>query len=144
MSWRKTISPAASPVICTAASAAATLAASRSPTARPVSVPRLLLRAEPSLTGGDFQSIGEGVSARALARHALFGVDLLKMNAGAKHRETIGEARVIGVVSGTVKIPHTSESVTLTAGQFALVPAALEELRLEAQTEARVLVAAPG
>lgn len=99
---------------------------------------------EPWLTGGDSQSVSEGVSARALARHALFGVDLLTMTAGARHRESIGEARVIGVVSGIVKIPHASESVTLAAGQFALVPAALQDLRLEAQTEARVLVAAPG
>lgn len=99
---------------------------------------------EPRLTGGEFKPLSSDVSARALSRHALFGVDLLRMDAGATHRESIGEARVVGVVSGTVRIPHASESVTVSSGQFALIPAALGELRLEAQGEARVLVAAPG
>jgi mannose-6-phosphate isomerase len=99
---------------------------------------------EPSLTGGDFQAIADGVTARALARHALFGVDLIQIKTGATHHETIGEPRVIGVVSGTVRIPHATESVTLSAGQFAMIPAALQEFRLEAKSDARVIVAAPG
>jgi len=99
---------------------------------------------EPSLTTGDWQEPAQGVRARALARHALFSVDLFELAAGIRHVEPITEPRVVGVVSGTVTIPHAANPVTLTAGQFALVPAALGEMALVANAQASVLVAAPG
>jgi mannose-6-phosphate isomerase len=99
---------------------------------------------EPTLTNGAFSTLALGVRSRPLARHALFGVDLFELSKGARHIERIYEPRVIGVVNGSVEIPHTSESVTLGAGQFALVPATLGDFALNAKTNATVLVAAPG
>lgn len=93
---------------------------------------------EPSLTNGADRRV------RPLARHALFSVDRLQIDNGARHHEKILEPRVIGVVSGRVEIPHPTQSITLEKGQFALVPASLGELVLNAKTEATVLVAAPG
>jgi len=99
---------------------------------------------EPPLTDGALINPAPGVTARALARHALFAVDLLDFALGAEYVEAIGEARVVGVVSGEMKIPDATNPVTLRAGQFALIPAALEKLSLIAQTAAKVLVASPG
>jgi mannose-6-phosphate isomerase len=99
---------------------------------------------EPTLTNGAFSTLALGVRSRPLARHALFGVDLFELTKGARHLEKIYEPRVIGVVNGAVEIPHSSESVTLGAGQFALVPAALGDFALNAKNNATVLVAAPG
>jgi mannose-6-phosphate isomerase len=99
---------------------------------------------EPSLTNGQFTPVATGVTSRALVRHALFGVDLLELRSGARFTEKITEPRVIGVVSGNIQIPHATNSVTLNAGQFALVPAALGELVLTASGDAKILSAAPG
>jgi mannose-6-phosphate isomerase len=89
---------------------------------------------EPSLTAKN------GAPIRPLARHALFGVDLVEIAAGGEHRELITELRVVGVVSGAVQIAD----VQLRAGRFALIPAALNELHIVATADAKVLVAAPG
>ena len=99
---------------------------------------------EPSLTSDSYKNVATGVRSRALVRHSLFAVDALELNANAEYREPITEPRVVGVVSGTVQIPHTKESITLKAGQFALIPAALNEVRIHAANAAIVLVAAPG
>jgi mannose-6-phosphate isomerase len=99
---------------------------------------------EPTLTNGAFETASDGIRTRALARHALFAVDVLELAANAHHHETIAEPRVIAAVSGSVEIPHATQPVTLRAGQFALIPAALKDFHLHAQTAATVLVAAPG
>ena len=92
----------------------------------------------------DWSALQSGIRARALARHALFAVDLLEIQNGACHQEQITEPRVVGVVSGTVEIPHSRHSVILEAGQFALIPAVVGELELRAQNNTTVVVAAPG
>lgn len=99
---------------------------------------------EPALTNGEAQQREAGVAARPLARHALFAVDAIQIGARSEFRESINEPRVVGVVSGSVEIPHQTNGVTLTSGQFALVPAALGELRVVAKSDAKFLVAAPG
>jgi mannose-6-phosphate isomerase len=99
---------------------------------------------EPSLTNGEMKRGNERVASRPLARHALFSVDLFDIANKGECRESITESRVIGVVSGLVEIPHPQLPVTLKAGQFALVPAALGEFVLSAKSDAKVLVAAPG
>jgi mannose-6-phosphate isomerase len=99
---------------------------------------------EPSLTDNKSVEITPGVHSRSLARHALFGVDLLQFSSNSRQVEKIHEPRVIGVVSGTLEISHATEPVTLNAGEFALVPAGLNELALTAKSAAVALVAAPG
>jgi mannose-6-phosphate isomerase len=99
---------------------------------------------EPSLTNGELRRQAPGVLAWALARHALFAVDLYDLSAGARLEEAINEPRVVAVVSGTVEALDDAHPVTLKAGRFVLIPAALKKLRLFAKTEAKILVAAPG
>jgi mannose-6-phosphate isomerase len=99
---------------------------------------------EPSLTNGPFTIAAEGVRSRALARHALFAVDLLEFAGRAKFKEAITEPRVVGVVSGTIEVPHSSHPVKLQAGQFALIPSEVSEIVLSSSGPARALVAAPG
>jgi mannose-6-phosphate isomerase len=99
---------------------------------------------EPSLTNGESKRLTDRVLTRPLARHALFAVDVLDIAAHGEFREQITEPRVVGVVSGSVDIPHAAQPVSLNSGQFALIPAALGELRLRAKSDAKILVAAPG
>lgn len=99
---------------------------------------------EPSFTEQVYKEVAPGVSSAPLARHALFAVDAMQLNDRARLVETIHEPRVVGVVSGTVRLPHPANSVTLARGEFALVPAGLGELVLEALEDTRVLVASPG
>jgi mannose-6-phosphate isomerase len=99
---------------------------------------------EPALTNGAAISLSQGVKSRPLARHALFGVDAIQIDSGARYSEKIHEPRVIGVVSGSIEIPHPHQSLRLNPGQFALIPAVLSEMILHAQSNATVLVAAPG
>jgi mannose-6-phosphate isomerase len=99
---------------------------------------------EPTLTNRAFHDASKGVRTQALARHALFAVDVLELDANASFHEKITEPRVIGVVSGIIEIPHATNPVTLSAGGFALVPAALGEVVLNSKSAAKVIVAAPG
>ncbi len=99
---------------------------------------------EPALASGKFLDAGEGVETRALARHALFGVDLLRMKAGARFAEAITEPRVLGVVSGRIRIEDDAQPVTLAAGEFALIPAVLGKAAFVAEEGAEILSASPG
>jgi mannose-6-phosphate isomerase len=99
---------------------------------------------EPKLTPNRFSPVAPNVGARPLVRHALFQVDQLDFEANSSLSQKIGEPQVIGVVSGTVEIPNATETVTLNAGQFALIPAGVREFALNAKSKATVLVAAPG
>lgn len=99
---------------------------------------------EPSLTNGESNRLSDRVLARPLARHALFAVDIFDIAVNGEFGERITEPRVIGVVSGSIEVPHAAHPITLSSGQFALIPAALGELRLRAKSDAKVLVAAPG
>jgi mannose-6-phosphate isomerase len=99
---------------------------------------------EPPLTNGALTRRSPLVQSRTLARHALFAVDYFEIAARGEYQEQITEPRVVGVVSGSVEVAHTVHPVTLTSGQFALIPSVVGELRLRAKTEAKVLVAAPG
>ena len=99
---------------------------------------------EPALTADRAENIDDGITRRPLARHALFEVDQFLFKAGRRLTQNIREPNVIGVVTGTVEIPHPGEPVTLAAGQFALIPAGLKEYTLVAKTDANILVASPG
>jgi mannose-6-phosphate isomerase len=99
---------------------------------------------EPPLTEVRFKDAAPGVRIAPLVRHALFGVNRVEMESRARLVETIHEPRIVAVVSGIVEIPHPAHRVKLTSGQFALIPASLGEMVLEATTNATVLTASPG
>lgn len=99
---------------------------------------------EPSLAPNRVGIVEHGIGGRALARHALFEVDQFLFKAGFELKQLISEPHIVAAVSGTVSIPDVDNSVMLKPGQFALVPAALKEFTIHAQSDACVLVAAPG
>jgi mannose-6-phosphate isomerase len=99
---------------------------------------------EPVLTPDRVGNVEEGIGGRPLARHALFEVDQFLFKAGSRLTQQINEPNVIGVIKGTIEIPHPSEPVTLNSGQFALIPAGLKEYTLIAKTDVTALVASPG
>jgi mannose-6-phosphate isomerase class I len=51
---------------------------------------------------------------------------------------------IVAAIDGNVTIYDKSVPVNLAAGQFCLVPACVENLKIEASVTAKVLVARPG
>jgi mannose-6-phosphate isomerase len=99
---------------------------------------------EPALTSQDNINIADGLTTRPLARHALFAVDQYNFKFhGTLHRK-ISEPHIIAAVTGSLQIPHPTDSVTLAPGQFALLPASLGELSLAAKPNTTALIAHPG
>jgi mannose-6-phosphate isomerase len=99
---------------------------------------------EPELTPNRVGNVEAGVAGRPLARHALFKVDQFLFKSGAQLKQSISEPQIVAGVKGVLQIPHPSNPVTLHPGEFALIPAALKEFVIQAETGATALVAAPG
>ena len=97
---------------------------------------------EPALTNGELKRINPTVLSRSLARHALFSVDLVEIVGGGEYREAITEPRVVGVVSGRAEDLHPAYPARLHCGEFSLIPAAMGELHLRAESDAKIVVAA--
>ncbi|HTM02561.1 MAG TPA: type I phosphomannose isomerase catalytic subunit [Vicinamibacterales bacterium] len=98
---------------------------------------------EPSLAGDD--SITDDVfRRRPLVRDALFQADLIEASdAGALPFES-DIVRVIAVTDGAVGVEGSGVSVTVRAGNFAVVPAATRDAEITAGRGARFLVIEPG
>ena len=92
---------------------------------------------EPALVGGGFA--GEWPArSRVLVRDPLFTVEEWQVEAGADLPLRAGVMQIIACVTGRLLVAGEM-SVELAAGQFALVPASLEEVVLRARPETRLL-----
>ena len=98
---------------------------------------------EPSLAGDNSRTV-DMFSRRALVRHALFQTDLIEAPDGGALPLESGIVRVIAVTDGEVRVEGTGESVTVRAGQFAVVPAATRDAQIAVGRGARFLIVEPG
>jgi mannose-6-phosphate isomerase len=89
---------------------------------------------EPKLVTEKFSG-DDRIKSRPLVRDALFDVDHVKMRAGAGHLLKPRKLQIVAVVSGQVKIQCASP-VSTRAGQFCLIPAALEHAEVSAESDA--------
>ena len=96
---------------------------------------------EPALAGGDESHAG-GFTTRLLVRHELFDADLLRASARATKALASGAPKVIAVADGRVTLAGGGIEEQLSAGQFCLIPAAVDAV-LTASAEVTILVAEP-
>jgi mannose-6-phosphate isomerase len=98
---------------------------------------------EPTVVA-DRRDTDHAITRRMLVRDELFSVDLIESAGGSELPIRDGVARVLAVANGAVRLSGGGEEVDLTAGTFALVPAATRDVRVTAGPNAKLLIAEPG
>jgi mannose-6-phosphate isomerase len=94
---------------------------------------------EPAVISSAFSKTGYG-KMRPLVKNALFSVEAHQANASATLELPRHKMQIVAVLSGRVQIRDEQISVSLRAGQFCLLPAALPRATLQAETTADFLL----
>jgi mannose-6-phosphate isomerase len=81
---------------------------------------------------------------QTLVEHPLFDVEVVTMVPPGKIDYLLTVPHIVACLEGSISVQHHSDPVTLSPGQFCLVPACLENLQIEASVAAKCLVANPG
>jgi mannose-6-phosphate isomerase len=76
-----------------------------------------------------------------LVENALFRVEVADLNRTTPVHLTFASALVVAVIKGAVSI---GDALTLSAGQFCLLPASLSKVTIHGENASRVLLAQPG
>ena len=92
---------------------------------------------EPALIQGRFA--GGEIKSRPLVNSPLFKVEALEMKAGAGLNLNPRQLQIVATVRGELEIKSGLISVHLTAGQFCLVPASLEQTEMLAASKVTLL-----
>jgi mannose-6-phosphate isomerase len=89
---------------------------------------------EPALARGRFT--GNETKSRPLVNDPLFNVETVEMKSGANMNLKSRRLQIIAAVSGRLEIQSGPVSANLTAGQFCLIPASLEQTEVSAKSDA--------
>ena len=92
---------------------------------------------EPKLV--ETQFAGNEVKVRSLVNNPLFNVETWKLSSGTSGLLTPKKLQIIAVTTGQIEIKSGSTSVNLSAGQFSLIPASLEQTEVLAKSDAALL-----
>jgi mannose-6-phosphate isomerase len=90
---------------------------------------------EPSPVRSDNGS-DDSPGARVLVDHPLFRVEAVRLDSDSTSQLAGDKMQILGVTSGSLHVRHRGSRLALSAGQFCLVPACLDEVVVEA--DARV------
>ena len=93
---------------------------------------------EPKLTETKFVVDGQ-IQKRSLANDPLFNVETWKLNSGANGFLKSKKLQIVAAVNGTIEIKSGAETVNLSAGQFCLIPAILEQTEIIPKSDATLL-----
>ncbi len=93
---------------------------------------------EPKLVETKFTGEGK-LQKRILVHDPLFKVDAWNLNPGAVGHFKSKTLQIVAVTSGTVEVRSGDSKVTLTAGQFGLIPASLERAEVSTTAAAALL-----
>lgn len=93
---------------------------------------------EPSLVQSKFSGDGNSKS-RPLVHDPLFNVDSVELENSARNALKPNKLQIIAVVRGKVEVQNGTDTVSLNAGQFCLIPASLEKVEIAAKTDAALL-----
>jgi mannose-6-phosphate isomerase len=93
---------------------------------------------EPKLVETKFVTDGK-IQKRALVNDPLFNVETWKLNSSANGLLKPKKLQIIAATNGEIEIKSGATSVNLSAGQFALIPASLEQTEIIAKSEAALL-----
>jgi mannose-6-phosphate isomerase len=97
---------------------------------------------EPSLVTSKF-SRSDTFSVRYLVDDPLFQVNACKVKRGQRFHLKIESCLIVGVVKGHLKVLHPDGDILLNPGQFCLVPACLQRVGFQAETQVDFLQAEP-
>jgi mannose-6-phosphate isomerase len=81
---------------------------------------------------------------QTLVEDSLFSVEAVTCASGCHIEYAPGIPRIIGVIEGEVRVAHPKHPLDLKAGDFCLIPAAIDQARLEMSGAAKFLAARPG
>jgi mannose-6-phosphate isomerase len=93
---------------------------------------------EPKLVETKFVADGK-IQKRALANDPLFNVETWKLNSSTSGLLKPKKLQIVAVTAGEVEIKSGAPAVNLSAGQFSLIPASLEQTEVLAKSEAVLL-----
>jgi mannose-6-phosphate isomerase len=98
---------------------------------------------EPKLVSGSLVVRG-GLANRTLVNEPLFAIEEFRAQSAGESSIESGKPRVVAVVKGKLHIGGTPIQVSLRPGEFALIPAAISGVSLQAEKESAFLVATAG
>jgi mannose-6-phosphate isomerase len=93
---------------------------------------------EPKLVGTPLVASGE-IQKRSLVRDPLFNVEAWQLNSDTGARLKPKQLQLVAVTTGRIEIKSGTTSVALSAGQFGLIPASLDQTEIVAQSAAGLL-----
>jgi mannose-6-phosphate isomerase len=93
---------------------------------------------EPKLAESKFTTDGK-IQKRPLVSDPLFNVEMWKLNSGAGGLLKPKKLQIVAATAGEIEIKGGSTAVKLSAGQFSLIPAVLEQTEVFAKSDATLL-----
>jgi mannose-6-phosphate isomerase len=93
---------------------------------------------EPSLVGQKISG-DDKIKTRSLVRDPLFNVEAVEMKTGTSLNLKPCKLQIVAVTSGRIQVISGSAVVGLSAGQFCLIPAGLEQTEVLATSDAALL-----
>jgi len=93
---------------------------------------------EPKLVETKFVADGKA-QKRQLVHDPLFNVEAWKLSSGARTLLKPKKLQIVAVTAGEIEVKGGSISVILSAGQFCLVPASLEQTEVSTKSDAALL-----
>jgi mannose-6-phosphate isomerase len=93
---------------------------------------------EPKLVGTPLVASGE-IQKRSLVRDPLFNVEAWQLNSDTGAGLKPKQLQLVAVTTGRIEIKSGTTSVALSAGQFGLIPASLDQTEIVAQSAAGLL-----
>lgn len=93
---------------------------------------------EPKLVGTAFTQDGQ-IQKRSLVKDPLFNVEAWKFSAGASASLKSKKLQIVAATNGAVEIKSGTMMANLSAGDFSLIPASLDQTEIVAKSEAALL-----
>jgi mannose-6-phosphate isomerase len=93
---------------------------------------------EPKLVGTPLAASGK-IQKRSLVRDPLFNVEAWQLNSGTGAKLKPKKLQIVAVTAGRIEIKCGTTTVALSAGQFGLIPASLDQTEIVAQSAAGLL-----
>jgi mannose-6-phosphate isomerase len=93
---------------------------------------------EPALVDNKFVAAGK-IQKRALVTDPLFNVETWKLDALATATLKPKKLQIVAATAGAVEVAANGVTVNLSAGQFCMIPASLEQTQVSTKSEAALL-----
>jgi mannose-6-phosphate isomerase len=93
---------------------------------------------EPKLVETKFVADGK-IQRRLLVNDPQFNVEVWKLNSGASGLLKPQKLQIVAATAGKIEIKSRATAVKLSAGQFSLIPASLEQTKILAKSDAALL-----